>query len=535
MNEITSAYSSPLDKREVEHVPQRSKKMAIRDEIKQFCQTTTIKGLPRMIRAEGRYLRAMWAICVMFGSAVALYQIIYILTQFFLFETSTSIEELEKEETIFPDVTICKTNPPPILSGSAGGRLTLQKHIDTIENYMKESTNEEKDILEELLGLDGYFQTITDDNMAEFSGEHFIIECVYRFKNGDDIDCSHLNYSLSRFLTPSYPSCVSFRPDAFSKRKGIDVLSAIFYLDDFGPFYVPNFGSDTTFPQTKGIEIFIHPPNTFPKLRTGIVGSPGWETAIKIIDTRRQRVKKPYSTCRGGNYNDLDAAEDFAYTEDMCRHNCTQLRSLKTCHCLDPRFPTLPRQRFQNDFCGALYGKHTNVSYSREEIISKMDCLYNGTTTISDTCDEDCVENCLSLTFEYHSMGGMWPHESRQLAFYDKYINGKGYPKDFAVYDRIKKQMETNALAAYAALQEESLIRRNFLKIKVYFDGRNVLQYKDTPIHTPSSVSGSLGGILNLWIGISFVTAIELAELIYKLFLTLFVKKDREQNPARVT
>ena len=501
--------------------------MTVYAALKQFCQTTSIKGLPRMIKASVWSLRIMWALCVIFGSAVALYQIIYIMKAYFEYETSTTIEELEGEETIFPDVTVCKTNPPPILTEPDAPGITLDEYLYTISEFMQNASRVELDTLEEFHSLDGYFQTITDKYVFHQTSRNMTVNCVFRYRNDDDYNCSDSSFAKPRFLTPSFPACITFKPPNFEDRRLIQSLSVVLYLDDFLPHLVPNFGSDVSYPQTAGIEIFIHAPNTFPNLLTGIVGSPGWETAVKIIDVRRMRAEDPYSNCNGAPYDKIDEDADFSYTESTCRHNCTQVRAISECGCLDPRAPTFSSQRLQYAFCGMLNG-------SKEEMVNRLQCLYNDTDVRNDDCDEHCVEKCTSLDFEYHSMGGMWPHESRQLAFYNKYIKGFGYPSEFNVYDEIEREFESNPRAAYKRLQTETLLKRNFLKVKVYFDGRNVLQYRDSPVHTPSSVSGSLGGILNLWIGISFVTAIEIAELFYNIISNMFKRDNSHEDDEQV-
>ena len=68
-------------------------------------------------------------------------------------------------------------------------------------------------------------------------------------------------------------------------------------------------------------------------------------------------------------------------------------------------------------------------------------------------------------------------------------------------------------------LENTDFIQPNFAKIRVVSSTMNtVTEYHDVPAVTFESFVGSLGGILNLWVGLSFITVIEIVELILNLF-----------------
>ena len=48
-----------------------------------------------------------------------------------------------------------------------------------------------------------------------------------------------------------------------------------------------------------------------------------------------------------------------------------------------------------------------------------------------------------------------------------------------------------------------------------------VLVYEDLPVVTLENLIGNLGGILNLWVGLSFITIVEVIELCIKIITTL--------------
>ena len=67
-------------------------------------------------------------------------------------------------------------------------------------------------------------------------------------------------------------------------------------------------------------------------------------------------------------------------------------------------------------------------------------------------------------------------------------------------------------------ITDSNLIKKNFVKIQVVTSNVNgVMEYQDVPAVNFESFIGSLGGILNLWIGLSFITVIEVIELAINL------------------
>ena len=60
-------------------------------------------------------------------------------------------------------------------------------------------------------------------------------------------------------------------------------------------------------------------------------------------------------------------------------------------------------------------------------------------------------------------------------------------------------------------------------QVKVEFQSKRVWALEDKPALGLESLLGTMGGTLNLWIGISFVTVIELIEL--SLNATFWVSK----------
>jgi hypothetical protein len=116
------------------------------------------------------------------------------------------------------------------------------------------------------------------------------------------------------------------------------------------------------------------------------------------------------------------------------------------------------------------------------------------------------------------------------MAFYRRFIHNTDLQPYFEIYETIEellsdKNHTENFQRGRDMLAESDLIRENFLQLNIYFEDGSVLQQIQQPAITRDTLFGSIGGNLNLWIGITFFTLIELIELCYS-FVTMFWKRE---------
>ena len=60
-----------------------------------------------------------------------------------------------------------------------------------------------------------------------------------------------------------------------------------------------------------------------------------------------------------------------------------------------------------------------------------------------------------------------------------------------------------------------------------------IKEYHDVPAVTLENFAGNFGGILNLWIGLSFVTLIELCELVINIIAKFIISKNIKVKSAK--
>ena len=137
--------------------------------------------------------------------------------------------------------------------------------------------------------------------------------------------------------------------------------------------------------------------------------------------------------------------------------------------------------------------------------------VFQNTTQL---CSERCPKACHRTLFVLSMNQMPWPHESERVHFYNKYVSGTIFAHDPLLED-VTKMMDVNVTEAKKMLRNSDVLSRIFTQL--HFTNGMVEIQEELSRYTPASMMGSLGGILNLWVGISFITFIEILDCLFKL------------------
>ncbi len=245
---------------------------------------------------------------------------------------------------------------------------------------------------------------------------------------------------------------------------------------------------------------------------------PGHETSLRIEANTRSRLGDPYSHCTDQKYAVFQKAplQEYIYSPQLCWKACHQSEFATECGCLDVREQVMPSVLQKYDFCGKW---RSNMS----ETIERVGCREHFTP--QRPCD--CHLACSERLYKYDSGSSPWPAESYQLHFYDKYIAGKTYEQHFAVYKNLslkarkariyKNYTEEFMREIHEQLKATDIMARNFAQLNVYFDKLMVTMLDYEESISVATLLSNVGGSLNLWIGITFCTIIELIDLLYRI------------------
>ena len=132
-------------------------------------------------------------------------------------------------------------------------------------------------------------------------------------------------------------------------------------------------------------------------------------------------------------------------------------------------------------------------------------------------CDQLCPNHCESTSYTSSVSHAKWPLDTTLAeSFYQEIIAGKPYAWKFN--QLLEKPKGNDSFSDYMLhLQQQGLIRNNFLSVNVRMSNRMYTYYEDQPKYSVLSLAAQFGGALNLWAGITMVLLIELCELLLKL------------------
>ena len=266
--------------------------------------------------------------------------------------------------------------------------------------------------------------------------------------------------------------------------------------------------SGTRYAYKTGIRLFVHNQSSVPfTLNSGISLQPGTETYVGIRRQLTNKLGTPYSNC----LQDLSSSPNtyahilFSYFRDLnvtyydqnfCFKICFQDKLIENCSCCDISTPSI-----------------RNATFCETE--SELKC-YNeykdffSKTNLNTLCDNACPNQCQTIDYNLALSTAAFPTISyaKNLQTSDNtYYNFPQYTTDTELMD---------------------FCRQGFLKFIINYDHLYYTLIDESPALNSNDLLGNLGGQLGLFIGISFLSLVELIELIVEL-VTIVLNQGRKK------
>ena len=90
----------------------------------------------------------------------------------------------------------------------------------------------------------------------------------------------------------------------------------------------------------------------------------------------------------------------------------------------------------------------------------------------------------------------------------------------------VLKASQTNETHEEVLEHMRDYIMENYLRLQIYFDSNSIEVIKEIPQYTGFSFLANLGGAFSLYLGISFAVLFELFEVVLRVCLGVFGKKE---------
>ena len=493
-------------------------------ELKKFCETTSVAGVSRIVRTKEFFLKLIWTFFLLLCTGLLVYFLVTLFIEYYKWPTTTEFGEDLKNDIVFPDVTICSLNR--IVNDE-----TISPIVEEYFKFIKELMASESyliDHIQSAYSLPFFLASLPKMNVIKEDCPKFITDCRIYGKDWQMAETCTDNFT--EIWNADYYSCFTIRPSQLNISEGTTVRGMTLVLNNGPPRneQLPyNISLQTT--QGTGLKFTIHNPGTPPDLKRGITLTPGTETDIDIVQTNIERLDKPYNPlgCTKQKFMTLSSE---TYARDQCIDYCIQDKIYKECDCV-ARWLAIPKYLNDAFVCGNLT-RQLSESESENGI---EEYRVNRSRDIAKETKDYCLDNCLipcsEKRYEHYVSSTLWPQNSLQLGIYETYFDNciQDFPrvrKRFAAYEYLVNLNNdgsiTNSSNKSYSFNDLKEVGESLLVVKLVIENDFPFMQVDKPLYTWDVVVGVVGGLLSLWLGISAVAVAEVFELIYFLLKGCF-------------
>ena len=457
-------------------------------------QSMHLDGLPNALRSEFRSVKLMWLLMFTTSVSVCLFFIVNSTLRFLRFQVITSYRLQSEYRTTFPMVTVCNLNP---LNSEYYLQLYKEANVAnlTILSYLRD--------YEILVSLENYSKRTTGRflsaeqkrRLSDMDG--LVISCTFQNK---PCNSSQLQYVLS----PKYlVSCLRFNSgfDAYNQPVELHTATADGASNELNmELYVGMPDAIRTTSPLRGANILIQNQSESNVKLTPVptVVTPGFATNINVVRTVYHQFNEwpfAYSECTVDEQNRLLApledrslfdrvvALNFTYKRETCLLVCYQTFLHDVCNCSDL---WVEIRIDGSDYClGDLEKSSVNFYYN----------VFH----VGDFVDTHCMPLC--------------PLEC-SLYRYDLHKSLDRYPSD----SYVEHTLRTNPILRthFANHTDFKLnLAQNVVKFTIKYDSLAYLEASESMRMSWHDLLAELGGHFHLFVGMSFLTALEILELFF--------------------
>jgi hypothetical protein len=454
--------------------------------------TSSIHGIPGILRTKRTFFKFVWAISFIVSASACAFMLIKSINEYFKYEIVTTSTVKTEMPAKFPEITICNSNP--LLTNDA---------LEYVNEVFDEWNLKNKEIWDvfyddkddmDFSSMNIYMSKLIilakaqNKNLTDefrkglgLSIDKMLISCVFSLTN-----ClpSHFEW----YFDSLHGNCFIFKgnPDLKVTKEGmLNGLRLEIFVGE--PLSIRNFAFGN------GLTLFINNETLLPSPFDGYEISTGKETNIHLEKLRIRKVYEPYGECTLNldteNSYDSDlyrtTFKNFEYYRQQdCLNGCFQEALVKTLGCYTTLFPYNSSliqpclKQYEIKYVFALFRDF----FSKKSLID--DCLIG------------CPLECESETYTFTVSSLDYPTKvfadyiGKKSAFLSRY--GNRTPS----YDELKGSL---------------------VKLNINFQSLQYTLVEESQKTTWIDLISNTGGTLGLFTGFSFLSLVELLEIIFEI------------------
>ncbi|CAF0954640.1 unnamed protein product [Adineta ricciae] len=478
-------------------IGQRRRRRSI---IHESCLNTSAYGLSRVARSTDILSRFFWLISFTGFTATMIYFIVRAILAYFEYPTKIDISYVNKWPNYFPAFSLC--NLSPVRSDEIIGLLINYSNMSNGTN-----ANGTVDINQFSVALIYDFIVDRMNRNQPIGSFLFSLPVMLQSCSFNNRPCSLSDFVL--FTSSLYGFCYTFNAKMKNSSNstlrlagqygGDGILSLGIYLHSHQ--YVPQMTDSV------GLIGLIHGNTQLPLIEAaGVELAAGRKHRLSYSEKTVRFLPAPYSNCKDevsslmqmmlDKYN----GADYGYSEVICYQLCEQAYVFDQCGCVNPykwnaRSIMLSgtNKIIYTTLCG------TNNTCYRDAI-----SVFSASPSLMDQYCADCQTQCEKTDFAVQTSSSVAPIEF-QMNDIKLFVENSTVP------------LPTNWSSTW-----REQIYSNYLRVDVVRRTGIVEMNTESATLAPVDLFSNIGGQTGLWIGVSFLSLMELVEIIYRLIQHYF-------------
>lgn len=532
-----------------------------------FCETTSLRGVPRIIKSSNPKQRLLWTFFVLVFFIACVTCVGLLVSQYRAYDVIHQPRTVYNQSRPFPSLTVCNLRPLT----SRGIQIVLNNNILTAREYLSKIKVEMKELRGYLnkiqtklvttsWNLNTYFLNLPKSinlNDLGHSRHNMVLSCAVVYREGiytSVVQCEKAGKWVST-VSKIFHNCHTFTVSEAYTNMTFN-LEMVLYLDNFDDTECPDCQPLQIATQLTGAHLNLHSEGTYPQIEVeGLNLLPGTLTEIRFTPREWSMMEPPHGKCsKNVNMTMSFDNEVFKYSESSCKQQLLQEELIKQCDCIDfhqvptelmwakeqlkiCKFLRFPVERNNTDFKLTVDILHKFMAYTECELKTASSLQY---------ILEKCKSPCTYFTYDTSISSAKWPAKSFHTAF-AKYMEDKikrkhsdlpiqkdpnevieplkDLHRKLSPYKRVTDLRRRNRIVeANELLGNLTFIEQNLLAVQVARPNFDITLVEEKAVVSLTSFLSQTGGLLSIWSGITFFCIVELFEMFILICDSLFVK-----------